>query len=160
MENLKKCSTCKKEKPVSDFYKCKRSRDGLKCQCKKCHNITTVISRDIDKHRDYSKQWHRKSKYWTREEVRERDLKRSRVKNKSWEAKARSLANRAVDLGFLSRPDYCSECGGKGWGIHAHHEDYNKPLEVIWLCTDCHGKKHRKSTTGKPEKITENTERK
>lgn len=35
----------------------------------------------------------------------------------------------------------CEVCGRKG---EAHHEDYKKPLEIIWLCHKHHGEKHRK----------------
>lgn len=31
----------------------------------------------------------------------------------------------------------CSICGGTNH-IEAHHEDYSKPLEVIWLCPKHH----------------------
>ena len=31
----------------------------------------------------------------------------------------------------------CSECGVKTQ-THAHHEDYSKPLEVVYLCRSCH----------------------
>jgi len=33
---LKKCSKCKKEKPFSEFSKQKRSKDGLRSECKSC----------------------------------------------------------------------------------------------------------------------------
>jgi hypothetical protein len=34
----------------------------------------------------------------------------------------------------------CQECGAKR--VHAHHEDYSKPLEVIWLCPTHHSMRH------------------
>lgn len=34
---MKTCSKCKKEKPLSDYYKDKRTHDGLYSGCKKCH---------------------------------------------------------------------------------------------------------------------------
>ena len=35
-ELLKKCSKCGEWKPISEFYKDKRSNDGLQSKCKKC----------------------------------------------------------------------------------------------------------------------------
>lgn len=34
----------------------------------------------------------------------------------------------------------CLKCGNEK--SEAHHEDYSKPLEVIWLCKSCHVKRH------------------
>ena len=36
----------------------------------------------------------------------------------------------------------CEVCG-YAIGVHAHHEDYCKPLEVRWLCVRHHGERHR-----------------
>ena len=37
---MKFCNTCKTEKPLSDFNKHKRMRDGLASQCRECKKIT------------------------------------------------------------------------------------------------------------------------
>ena len=48
---------------------------------------------------------------------------------------------KAVAAGTLVRPASCSRCGG-GKRIEAHHPDYSKPLEVMWLCRRCHYHEH------------------
>ncbi len=47
----------------------------------------------------------------------------------------------AVADGRLMKPENCSQCGDGG-KINAHHDDYNKPLDVIWLCNRCHTRLH------------------
>jgi hypothetical protein len=49
----------------------------------------------------------------------------------------------AVRVGVMKKPDACEQCG-KIWKIQAHHENYEKPMDVNWLCSVCHGEKHRK----------------
>ncbi len=49
---------------------------------------------------------------------------------------ARSAVKNAVRDGYLIRGD-CEVCGISK-NIQGHHEDYTKPLEVIWLCISCH----------------------
>lgn len=34
----------------------------------------------------------------------------------------------------------CEKCGNID--AHAHHDDYNKPLEIRWLCRDHHMQEH------------------
>ena len=48
---------------------------------------------------------------------------------------------KAVKKGLLTRPKFCSVCGREVF-VEAHHEDYNKPLEVIWVCKSCHENIH------------------
>jgi ribosomal protein S27AE len=47
----------------------------------------------------------------------------------------------AEEEGLIVRPDVCETCG-EGVGLVRHHRDYNKPLEVTWLCGSCHSKEH------------------
>ena len=63
--------------------------------------------------------------------------------------RARRAVTAALERGELVRPAICEDCGGGGReykdgraGIHAHHDDYNKPLDVRWLCGDCHDAVH------------------
>ena len=48
----------------------------------------------------------------------------------------------AVRAGRLERPDKCEGCGLEK-RLHAHHDDYSKPLKVRWLCGSCHRLAHR-----------------
>lgn len=54
---------------------------------------------------------------------------------------ARLAVARAVRAGKLRRPSHCP-CGRRAL-IHAHHEDYGRPLDVTWLCATCHQARHR-----------------
>jgi hypothetical protein len=57
---------------------------------------------------------------------------------------AHAKVHRAVENGTLIRGIKCEECGtGKG-KMEGHHEDYNKPLQLIWLCRLCHANKTSK----------------
>jgi hypothetical protein len=40
--NTKICYKCKQEKPVSDYHKCKPSKDGLQRKCKSCNIAYTL----------------------------------------------------------------------------------------------------------------------
>jgi hypothetical protein len=54
-------------------------------------------------------------------------------------ANARSYANVYVNRGQLI-PQPCEGCGDPA--VQMHHDDYDKPLEVRWLCIDCHLGEH------------------
>lgn len=60
---------------------------------------------------------------------------------------AHSCVGHALRDGRMSKPAVCEDCGIEekdSRGLHAHHEDYGKPLDVVWLCTTCHGLRHSK----------------
>ena len=56
---------------------------------------------------------------------------------------ARWQVSRAIQSGKLKKKP-CLECGEKK--TEAHHRDYFKPLEVIWLCRNHHQAEHAKAT--------------
>ena len=56
--------------------------------------------------------------------------------------KASEKVKDAIKAGKLVRPETCSICNEKG-RIEGHHADYDKPLEVIWVCKKCHTMIHK-----------------
>lgn len=55
------------------------------------------------------------------------------------ERKIRAMTDHAIVKGKIVRQP-CEICGNPE--TDAHHDDYNKPLEVRWLCRSCHKKWH------------------
>ena len=138
---MKQCSKCHTEKAESEFYTDKRTPDGLKCQCKKCHYQTTISTRDLNKKRDSNKEYMRRAVAKNPEKFRAMWSKRP--KSDKEKTDARRILNAAVKSRKIIKPAVCSECGIEK-RVSAHHEDYAKPLEVTWLCYECHGKRHRR----------------
>ena len=53
---------------------------------------------------------------------------------------ARVLVRQALrDARLRKRP--CCVCGERR--VHAHHEDYDWPLDVVWLCQKHHMQRHK-----------------
>ena len=72
-------------------------------------------------------------------------IEQKREHNKAWREKnteawrAHAASFRAIRDGILKR-EPCLFCGRAD--VHAHHRDYSKPLQVIWLCPKCHSRLH------------------
>lgn len=75
--------------------------------------------------------------------LRHRTTLRSQLRHGEDE-RAHDIVELALEKGELVRPPTCSECGDGGkmadgrTKIQAHHDDYNKPTDVRWLCQRCH----------------------
>lgn len=82
--------------------------------------------------------------YRARPEVRARDARRLALQRKHEPKKyAAWLAVGAAVLAGRLDPKPCEACGKIE--ADAHHADYNKPLEVRWLCRGCHMREHRRT---------------
>lgn len=70
-------------------------------------------------------------------------VKSRRCRGELYSRPAHRKVYKAVRLGIL-KPLHCEVCGKfpmKKNGVrnvHAHHDDYNKPLEIRWLCSKHH----------------------
>lgn len=72
---------------------------------------------------------------------RENTLKAKRgwaERNKDQKRANVTLNNAVRDGKVIAMP--CVKCGKKAQG---HHEDYSKPLDVVWLCSKHHAERHR-----------------
>jgi hypothetical protein len=56
--------------------------------------------------------------------------------------RVQQMVRRAVRSGKLRKPMKCDWCR-KRCIPQAHHENYLKPLEVVWLCSMCHIRHHK-----------------
>lgn len=52
---------------------------------------------------------------------------------------SRAATNYAILIGRLTRQP-CAVCSSPD--VEAHHEDYDKPLDVVWLCKRHHEARH------------------
>lgn len=70
-------------------------------------------------------------------------LRKKKQQAERWPEKmaARRMVANAIRVGMMKRCP-CSVCGQVEM-VHAHHDDYSKPLDVIWLCSTHHGERHR-----------------
>ncbi len=71
-----------------------------------------------------------------------KNARKSYLKHKERHS-ARAKLNNALNLGKIIKPRCCLYCTESK--IEAHHEDYSKPFEVVWLCRKHHADLHRKS---------------
>jgi hypothetical protein len=60
--------------------------------------------------------------------------------------RAREAVRSALRKGQIVRPSRCQHCNQE-CKPQAHHEDYSKPLDVVWLCVSCHTQIHRAAET-------------
>ena len=156
---MKTCSKCKIEKELSGFCKDKKAKDGLNCHCNDCRKLYRIKVRESTKaynltyrriHREELKTY--SSKYNTdHKEDRKKWRTSSAGKLSQLKSEARYYNARRSRKYYgnnknnITIPDNCQNCNSIE-KVEAHHNDYNKPMDVIFLCQKCHKDWHYHNT--------------
>jgi hypothetical protein len=136
MTTLKTCFKCGLAKPRTEFYKGERMADGLSGKCKNCAKADVAVNRleNIEAIRQYDR---------TRAHLPHRMVRNVLVTTK-WKAEfperraAQIALGNAIQGGRIT-PLPCLVCGERA---EAHHPDYSRPLDVVWLCPAHHRQAH------------------
>lgn len=112
------------------------------------NNRLSVARTNRKKYLKTSEECKKRRMEWVRNNrERARDYHRSYMREyrhtpiEKMKVKARNKLKYEVRVGRVQR-GLCEVCQSDK--VHAHHEDYTKPLEVRWLCPKHHGLMHRK----------------
>ncbi len=129
---VQRCSKCEKTKGFGEYYRHPGSFNGYMAKCKDCHKEAVALRRR------------------TNPAVQEYDRKRGNRQHagytKEWREKhpeayrAHYAVTNAVRDGRMKKHP-CLFCSSEE-NVHGHHRDYQKPLDVVWLCSQCHRRLH------------------
>lgn len=149
----KQCFKCGRTLDLSEFYKHPNMADGHLNKCKECARKYSIKNRNdkIDYYREYDKKrMYAPQRIKAREEYAKSEAgKKVRYKTtKKYRTKHPERAKIYRDCEkTLNNPHICSQCGGDIM-VEAHHDNYNEPFKVRWLCRLCHRQWHK---THKPK---------
>lgn len=144
------CSKCAETKLAAEFYRDAKMRSGLNSHCKACRRAASSQYFNENKEACLEKMRlrHRQGgtpKRTKQSPSRARDARAEYQRQYRAQHGERSRARKAVLTAIANgtlTPKPCERCGF-ALGVQAHHEDYSKPLDVVWLCVKCHGLRHR-----------------
>jgi hypothetical protein len=145
-----------------------------KACCKARSKLTIHSQEAIENKKKYRSEWQKQKRPLLNARLRERyiknidsERKKANARQKKYMATAKGKAKHGearkkydqenpekikaqrkvrieIKSGRMIRPDVCEVCN-KVSKTHGHHENYNKPLEVIWMCSICHLYHHQNS---------------
>jgi len=130
------CFKCKIEKPLSDFYEHSQMGDGHLGKCKDCAKQDAALNRiNNPRVREYDRE---RAKNPERKKANMENLRKRRREDPR-KMRAYNNVKRTVRSGKILKLK-CIVCGNEQ--VQGHHEDYDKPLDVIWLCQKHHDARH------------------
>ncbi len=154
---MKRCSKCKIEKKEDCFWIRNNRKSGVNSECKECakERRTKKYAQSLEESRKKRNAYYAKNreklckgqiesqKGNTRYRKYQNKYLIDKVKSGDKKFIARRIVCMALKAKMIERPDLCSNCLIKE-KVEAHHYDYDKPLNIIWLCTQCHRALHKR----------------
>lgn len=130
---MKTCRTCNQKKSLLKFY---RNKGAVMPDCRDCHRERVKKRRLTDpKVREYDRV---RAKLPHRKKLGRANSIKWREENPDGYKAHTAVSNALRDGKIKKQP--CQVCAEEK--VHAHHKDYSKPLDVIWLCARCHHRLH------------------
>lgn len=148
---MKTCFKCGLPKHLTEFYKHPEMADGRLGKCKLCTRLDTIVNRRMNL--NYYRQYDRdRSSLPHRVEAREIYQKgvgrpKCDAAKRRWsernprKRKAQKAFHNAQRHDPSLAPQPCERCGANDL-VHGHHENYDFPYRVNWLCPKHHKERH------------------
>jgi hypothetical protein len=134
------CRTCKAEKALDQFTKHRLAKDGHRHDCKDCVAAGRAkrqqrTPEQLRAERERRRKPHRRVAC---------DLAAKAWYQRNREARAaQSEVRRELRKGRITRPSACQAVAcNTGGSLHAHHNNYARAREVVWLCAGHHRRLH------------------
>lgn len=136
---MKRCFKCWQEKELDAFYKHSGMSGGRFGKCKECTKKDTRQNR-IDRIEHYRMYDRMRASKPHRVALSKRVQAEWRLRHPERRKAQVALSNAVRDGRVIPWPVCAvSDCGGKP---EAHHPDYSRPLDVVWLCSIHHKQVH------------------
>ncbi|QEQ94892.1 hypothetical protein pEaSNUABM56_00093 [Erwinia phage pEa_SNUABM_56] len=126
-----KCNKCGEDKPETDYY----PRNKVCKECYKKRVLAYQKNEGLEGKRVRCRRYANSEKGLVLSRVRVKRYSEKHPKKR----RAKDALNYAVRSGKIKKMP-CEICGEKK--AHGHHDDYDKPLEVRWLCPIHHKQWH------------------
>lgn len=150
----KRCISCTSTKPLAEFYKHPGMADGHLNKCKACckKQATEHREKNLDRVREYDRQ---RGMLPHRVEARRiyQQTEAGRTAHAAavarWQAlqplrrAANTILGNAVRDGRVRPWPVCAVPECKRKRVEGHHPDYDRPLDVVWLCSQHHRECHK-----------------
>jgi hypothetical protein len=134
----KVCRSCGQTKSSADFYRHPFTADRLLADCKVCHRAKVIANRD--KKADYFRAYDRERSKLPHRRAKNREVAARWRANNPLRRAAQVILGNAIRDGKVVCWPGCAVCDSTK--VEAHHPDYDRPLDVVWLCPKHHKQIH------------------